>query len=164
MLIRPPVDAETKITRAQLDAGLATPPSYDSFFSFYRGPFNKPKGVHGTCIFTKRATVVPFKAEEGLTSVLVPAQTLEADRIGGYPLGSEVDLTLQAMKDLDAEGRTTVCDFGMFVLINLYSPNLTNEDRQQFKDDFNTLVDARVRNLIKQGRQVIVVGDLVRGF
>jgi single-stranded DNA-binding protein len=31
----------------------------------------------------------------------------------------------------------------------------------QFKNDFNKLVDARVRNLVKQGREVIVVGDLV---
>lgn len=31
-----------------------------------------------------------------------------------------------------------------------------------FKNDFNTMVDRRVRNLIKEGREVIVVGDLVR--
>lgn len=31
----------------------------------------------------------------------------------------------------------------------------------QFKNDFNKLVDARVRNLVEQGREVIVVGDLV---
>lgn len=42
-----------------------------------------------------------------------------------------------------------------------YCPNLTNEERQQFKDDFNRLVDARVRALVMQGREVIVVGDLV---
>ncbi len=42
-----------------------------------------------------------------------------------------------------------------------YAPNLTNEDRVQFKNDFNKMIDARVRNLVNQGREVIVVGDLV---
>lgn len=41
------------------------------------------------------------------------------DRIGGYPLSSEVDLAYETMKSLDLEGRTTVVDFGMFVIINL---------------------------------------------
>lgn len=42
-----------------------------------------------------------------------------------------------------------------------YAPNLTNEERLQFKNDFNKMVDARVRALINKGREVIVVGDLV---
>lgn len=42
-----------------------------------------------------------------------------------------------------------------------YCPNETNEDRLVFKNNFNAMVDRRVRGLIKQGREVIVVGDLV---
>ena len=42
-----------------------------------------------------------------------------------------------------------------------YAPNLTNEDRIQFKNNFNKMVDARVRKLVQEGREVIVVGDLV---
>lgn len=45
-----------------------------------------------------------------------------------------------------------------------YCPALTNEDRLPFKNDFNAMVDRRVRNLIKAGREVIVVGDLVRSL
>lgn len=41
-----------------------------------------------------------------------------------------------------------------------YCPNETNDDRLVFKNYFNSLVDRRVRNLIKAGRHVIVVGDL----
>ncbi|BGP12455.1 hypothetical protein JCM10213_006979 [Rhodosporidiobolus nylandii] len=148
---------ETKITRAQLDKGMACMSAYDSFFSFYR---RSVKGVHGTAIFTKRDVVVPVKAEEGIGSSLIPAATPATERIGGYPLSSEADLDYNAMKDLDSEGRTTVIDTGLFVLINLYCPNETNEDRLVFKNNFNTLVDRRVRGLIKAGRQVIVVGDL----
>lgn len=151
--------------------------AYDSFFSFYR---RSVRGIHGTAIFTKRDVVVPVKAEEGIASSLIPSTMAVADRIGGYPLSSEADLDYNAMKDLDSEGRTTVIDTGMFVLINLcvpspcslyspsshlaarrYCPNETNSDRLVFKNNFNTLVDRRVRNLIKLGREVIVVGDLV---
>jgi AP endonuclease-2 len=42
-----------------------------------------------------------------------------SERVGGYPMSSDVDLDYGQMKDLDAEGRTTIIDTGMFVLINL---------------------------------------------
>ncbi|BGP36335.1 Class II abasic (AP) endonuclease [Rhodotorula kratochvilovae] len=148
---------ETKITRAQIEKGMACMDAYDSFFSFYR---KSVKGVHGTAIFTKRDVVVPVKAEEGIGSALLPATMPVEERIGGYPLSSEADLDYNTMKDLDGEGRTTVIDTGMFVLINLYCPNETNSDRLVFKNNFNTMVDRRVRGLIRAGREVIVVGDL----
>lgn len=159
--------------------------AFDSFFSFYR---KSVKGVHGTAIFTKRDVVVPAKAEEGIGSSLLPSTMPVDERIGGYPLSSDADLDYNTMKDLDSEGRTTVIDTGMFVLINLcaldcllppplyllklvslisprsrsYCPNETNSDRLEFKLNFNKMVDRRVRGLIRAGRQVIVVGDLVR--
>ncbi|GAA5922359.1 hypothetical protein JCM1841_003082 [Sporobolomyces salmonicolor] len=148
---------ETKITHDQLDRGMACMNAYDSFFSFYS---RSKKGVHGTAIFTKRETTVPAKAEEGIGSALLPATTTVSERIGGYPLSSEVDMDYSTMKDLDGEGRATVIDTGMFVLINLYCPNETNDLRLVFKNNFNKMVDKRVRGLIKAGREVIVVGDL----
>jgi AP endonuclease-2 len=108
--------AETKITRAQMVPEMARMTAFDSFFSFYRRSI---KGIHGTAIFTKRSSVIPVKAEEGIGSGLVPATVKAEERIGGYPMCSEVDLEYGAMKELDAEGRTTVVDCGMFVLINL---------------------------------------------
>ncbi|GAA5957455.1 hypothetical protein JCM3765_001147 [Sporobolomyces pararoseus] len=148
---------ETKITRQQIDKGMACIDSnYDSFFSFYR---KTSRGIHGTAIFTKKDKVVPLKAEEGIGSSLLPANLTIEERIGGYPLSSDVDLDYNTMKDLDNEGRTTIIDTGMFVLINLYCPN-EGENRLVFKNQFNSLVDRRVRNLIKAGREVIVVGDL----
>lgn len=91
--------------------------AFDSFYSFYRR--TPLKGIHGTAIFTKRDTVVPVKAEEGIGSCLLPSGMTVPDRIGGYPLSSEVDMDYNTMKDLDQEGRTTVVDCGLFVLINL---------------------------------------------
>lgn len=148
---------ETKITRAQIEKGMACMENYDSFFSFFR---KKVHGIHGTAIFTKKDVVVPMKAEEGIGSALLPANLTASERIGGYPMSSDVDLDYTRMKELDSEGRTTIIDTGMFVLINLYCPNESSDVRLVFKNEFNALVDRRVRNLIKEGRQVIVVGDL----
>ncbi|GAA6023706.1 hypothetical protein JCM11491_005280 [Sporobolomyces phaffii] len=148
---------ETKITRAQMNKEMACMENFDGFFSFYR---KAVRGIHGTAIFTKRSVVVPSKAEEGIGSGLLPAAMTASERVGGYPLSSDVDLDYNKMKELDAEGRTTIIDTGLFVLINLYCPNETNEQRLAFKNEFNLMVDRRVRNLIKEGREVIVVGDL----
>lgn len=148
---------EHKITAAQLTAAMAAMPSYDSFFSFYR---RSVRGIHGTAIFTKRSVTVPLKAEEGLSSTLIPTTTTE--RIGGYPSISDIDITLDEMQNIDLEGRTTVCDFGMFVLINVYCPCPVADDAQRTKDknQFNMVLNERARSLIRAGRQVIVVGDL----
>lgn len=99
-----------------MEKGLACMDAYDSFFSFYR---RSVKGVHGTAIFTKRSVTVPVKAEEGIGSSLVLSSMAVEERIGGYPLSSDADLDYNTMKDLDSEGRTTVVDCGLFVLINL---------------------------------------------
>ncbi|MCD6204900.1 MAG: exodeoxyribonuclease III [Candidatus Marinimicrobia bacterium] len=61
----------------------------------------------------------------------------------------------------DQEGRTIIADYGDFVLFNIYFPNgQKNEERLQFKMDFYDaflgVVDARVR----EGRNVIVCGDV----
>ncbi|BGP52696.1 hypothetical protein JCM8202_004777 [Rhodotorula sphaerocarpa] len=148
---------ETKITRAQMVKEMACMSAFDAFYSFFR---RSVRGIHGTAIFTKRDAVVPVRAEEGIGSALLPPDLAVTNRIGGYPLSSEVDMDYNTMKDLDTEGRTTIIDCGLFVLINLYCPNETNSDRLVFKNHFNAMVDRRVRNLIKAGRQVIVVGDL----
>ena len=48
----------------------------------------------------------------------------------------------------------------ILTFVSSYCPNETNDDRLIFKNYFNLLVDQRARNLIKAGREVIVVGDL----
>lgn len=68
------------------------------------------------------------------------------------------------LKSLDAEGRVLTLDFGLFVLINVYCPNdgSTEEDTTRFdyKMAFHRLLEARVRRLIKEGREVILLGDI----
>ncbi|KAF9971705.1 Class II abasic (AP) endonuclease [Actinomortierella ambigua] len=64
------------------------------------------------------------------------------------------------LQELDSEGRALVLDFGMFVLFNLYCPNETDETRLPFKIAFYTVLEERVRALIAEGREVIIVGDM----
>lgn len=83
--------------------------------------------------------------------------------VDGHPSDEQcaaLGLDAAELRDLDCEGRVTVVDLGLFVLISIYSPNLTNEARGSFKDYFNLLTEARVRALIQAGREVVVAGDL----
>lgn len=150
---------ETKITKKQIERSMAILPSFDSFFSSYS---RKPeKGYSGTCVFTKKTTTVPRKAEEGLSGRLPRHNGAEAEEaIDGAPQEHDVALNPADVKAIDSEGRTTMVDLGLFVLINLYCPNETNEERLDFKLAFNSLLEARVQNLVRSGRQVVVLGDL----
>ncbi|TEB36838.1 DNase I-like protein [Coprinellus micaceus] len=147
----------------------ATPPSFDAFISL---PVKKT-GYSGVATYTKSSVVVPLKAEEGLTGLLQPKLPLsEEERIskpGAYPPrlldddaeGAEGEDELD-FDDLDSEGRTLVLDFGLFVLINTYSPNVGDTPaRLAYKMAYHKLLSVRVKGLIeKERRQVIVVGDV----
>ncbi|EDR06754.1 uncharacterized protein LACBIDRAFT_299606 [Laccaria bicolor S238N-H82] len=155
---------EMKSSRPALPKQVAVPPSYDSFFSF---PIRK-SGYSGVATYTRHSAVIPLKAEEGLSGVLQPKPPLTAaERISdsdNYPPNAETasiegDLDYA---DLDSEGRTVILDLGLFVLINVYCPNDGNgtEERDKYKMDFHRLLEMRVVGLIKEGREVMVVGDL----
>ena len=164
-----------KSSRSMLPKPVALPPSYDSFFSF---PLNK-SGYSGVAVYARSSSALPLRAEEGLSGLLQPKPPLsDEERIsqtGGYPnelemrrlaeedepedgdLWQELDL-----RDLDAEGRALVLDFGLFVLINVYCPNdgTGTDERLKYKMDFHHMLEARVRGLVKEGREVVLVGDM----
>ncbi|THV03967.1 DNase I-like protein [Dendrothele bispora CBS 962.96] len=208
---------EVKQARNALPKPVALPASYDSFFSF---PIHK-NGYSGVATYTRADSVVPLKAEEGITGLLHASPAVEGqpsrrnapsikkpklvlnreERVSssdssypglspglnsnnndddsdddevelgpsgskskslvGFGFTSETDL-----KALDSEGRTLVLDFGLFVLVNVYCPNDGSADeadsnnRIQFKTDFHNVLEARIRSLLKEGREVILVGDL----
>ncbi|KAJ6472050.1 Endonuclease/exonuclease/phosphatase [Mycena sanguinolenta] len=155
---------EMKSSRQNLPKAVGIPPSYHSFFSF---PLQK-SGYSGVAVYARAETVLPLKAEEGLTGLLQPKPPLSAaERVSGrdaYPdetMGegaSNVDF-----RNLDNEGRALVIDFGLFVLVNVYCPNdgTDTEERLQYKMDFHHMLEARVKGLIEvEKREVIVVGDL----
>ncbi|KAF7320976.1 DNA-(apurinic or apyrimidinic site) lyase [Mycena chlorophos] len=152
---------EMKSSRQQLPKAVGIPPSFHSFFSFPQ----RKSGYSGVAVYAKAASAFPLKAEEGITGLLQPTPPLSAServsRPDAYPTerpGCE-DLDHRA---LDAEGRALVVDFGLFVLINVYCPNdgTDADERIQYKSDFHALLEARVRGLLEEKREVILLGDL----
>jgi AP endonuclease-2 len=61
---------------------------------------------------------------------------------------------------LDAEGRCLVIEFPAFVLFGVYSPANSNGLRDNFRLGFLAALDTRIRNLTKNGKNVILTGDL----
>jgi AP endonuclease 2 len=158
-----------KITRTSLPRTLAIPTTYDSFFSF---PTSK-LGYSGVGVYTKSENARPLKAEEGLSggiypSALKPPWNADEERISSaYPRAYDLDLfpdeegnTPNDLHLLDNEGRALTLDFGLFVLINTYCPNETSDARLPYKMNYHLLLQSRVEQLIKEGREVIVLGDL----
>ncbi|KAG0208582.1 Class II abasic (AP) endonuclease [Mortierella sp. GBA30] len=176
---------ETKITRSKLDTDLALVPGYDSYWSFHR----TKSGYSGVAIYIKDHIKL-LAAEEGISGILSgnislltatppgsngssPSisrstsmlSTTENDPrkrgVGGYPsLEGDGAAAFSRFQELDTEGRGLVLDFGFFVLFNLYCPNETDDTRLPFKMDYYHLLEARVRELIGEGREVIVMGDM----
>lgn len=175
---------ETKLTgRGDLTPELACPKGWDSAFSVCRDA-NGKKGKSGyagvATYFRTRLNVVG--AEEGITGVL----SLDASGEGDAFFGDANDdapnapnaasavghrgamgerFSLSRMRELDAEGRCVLVDFGAFVLFNLYVPAVTSSDereaeaRAEFKRDFLDAAAIRWSALRAAGRNVVLCGD-----
>jgi AP endonuclease-2 len=108
-----------------------------------------------------------IRAEEGLLGVLCPPNSstpyrdLPSDSsIGGYPpLSIVTDFDIDPAA-LDAEGRCVVLEFPAFVIFGVYSPANSNGQRDNFRLAFLSALDARIRNLDRLGKHVILTGDL----
>ena len=61
---------------------------------------------------------------------------------------------------LDSEGRCVILEFPAFVLLGVYCPANRDDTRDDFRLGFLNVLDSRLRNLIFQGKRVIVTGDL----
>jgi exodeoxyribonuclease-3 len=63
--------------------------------------------------------------------------------------------------EFDTEGRTLVADYGDFVLFNIYYPNGgAGNKRVPFKMKFYDTFLEKVEKLRKQGKKVVITGDL----
>jgi AP endonuclease-2 len=153
---------ELKIQRKDLRDDMVMLDGWDCYFSL---PKHK-KGYSGVGIYTRNATCAPIRAEEGLLGVLpspsgTPYRDLpEAQSIGGYP--SEFQIVQLGVDPalLDAEGRCLILEFPAFVLFGVYSPANSNGLRDDFRYGFVCALDCRIRNLTRQGKRVVLVGDL----
>jgi len=153
---------ELKIQRKDLRDDMVLLDGWDCYFSL---PKHK-KGYSGVGIYTRNATCAPVKAEEGLLGVLpspsgVPYGELPDEQaIGGYPSALQVaELGLDPAA-LDAEGRCVVLEFPAFILFGVYSPANSNGLRDDFRHGFVCALECRIRNLVRDGKRVVLVGDL----
>jgi len=153
---------ETKIQRKDLRDDMVLVPGWDIYFSLPR----HKKGYSGVAVYTRNATCAPIRAEEGVLGVLSPPKSSTSFRdlpkdqqIGGYPrpgqLSGVVDETT-----LDSEGRCVILEFPAFVLLGVYSPANRDESRDDFRLGFLEALDVRIRNLVAEGKEVILTGDL----
>ncbi|MGL4605944.1 MAG: exodeoxyribonuclease III [Eubacteriaceae bacterium] len=59
------------------------------------------------------------------------------------------------------EGRTIIMEYPDFILYNVYFPNGQKDDeRLQFKMDFNRCLQKDIQKLLDEGKNVIVCGDI----
>ncbi|KAF3482313.1 ap endonuclease [Arthroderma uncinatum] len=155
---------EAKIQRKDLQDDMVLVPGWDCYFSLPR----HKKGYSGVVIYTRSSKCAAIRAEEGLTGTLcLPNSSTqfrhlpESEQIGGYPTTEQLEeLSAVDPATLDSEGRCLILEFPAFVLIGVYCPADRDEARDDFRLGFLNVLDARVRNLIKIGKRVILTGDL----
>jgi AP endonuclease-2 len=117
---------------------------YDAYFSFSRSKH----GYSGVAVYV-RQPLKPISAEEGITGYWTQHQTFEPSSA----------IATDAMV-LDAEGRCVILEFGLFVLFCIYFPNDASEDRRMYKMDYHQCVQERTEQLLRQGKHVIIAGDV----
>ncbi|KAB5547057.1 Endonuclease/exonuclease/phosphatase [Coniochaeta sp. 2T2.1] len=148
--------------RKDLTDDMVLVPGWDVYFSL---PKYK-KGYSGVAIYTRNSKCCPIRAEEGITGILCPPNSSTSFRdlppeqqIGGYPKAGQLESTVDETT-LDSEGRCVILQFPAFVLIGVYSPATRDDSRTDFRLGFLEALDARVRNLVQMGKQVVLTGDL----
>jgi len=178
---------ETKLTgRGDLTQALACPPGWDSAFSVCRDANGKrgKSGYAGVATYF-RADLNVVGAEEGITGVLAedderyddaPNDERDDDENenedapnAAFAVGCRGAMgerfSRSRMRELDAEGRCVLVDFGGFVLFNLYVPAITSSDereaeaRADYKRDFLDAAAIRWSALRAAGRNVVLCGD-----
>ena len=124
-------------------------------------------GYSGVVIYTRQSVCAPIRAEEGITGILCPPSSStsfsnlpEEQQIGGYPTPAQLAASAVDATTLDSEGRCVVLEFPAFVLFGIYSPANRDETRDDFRLGFLDVLDARIRNLIAEGKHVFLTGDL----
>ncbi|XP_061999374.1 DNA-(apurinic or apyrimidinic site) endonuclease 2 [Rosa rugosa] len=151
---------ETKLRRQELTADLVMAEGYESFFSCTRTSERGRAGYSGVATFCRVKSAfnsdevaLPVAAEEGFSGLLGELDTVAE--------GLE-EFSKEELLQVDGEGRCVVTDHHHFVLFNLYGPRAGGDDteRIKFKLNFYKMLQKRWESLLRQGRRIIVVGDL----
>ncbi|DBA67871.1 TPA: hypothetical protein ACH3X2_014155 [Trebouxia sp. C0005] len=156
---------ETKLSKADVERfrELAICEGWDSYFSFCR----IRGGYAGVATYCNTLTAYPVAAEDGMCGTL---QLISQNSMVGssericFPDDQVFwnRFSKEHLEQIDNQGRCVITDHGMFVLLNVYGPAVTNEDNERFamKMALYEVLQHRVEVMLAQGRSVVLVGDL----
>nr|XP_017219513.1 PREDICTED: DNA-(apurinic or apyrimidinic site) lyase 2 isoform X3 [Daucus carota subsp. sativus] len=155
---------ETKLAKHDLRADMVWADGYESFFSCTRARI----GYSGVatfcrvkCAFSSCEVALPVDAEEGFTGLLENSRGFGDGKDERVVEGLE-EFSKDELLKVDSEGRCIITDHGHFVLFNIYGPRADPDDaeRIQFKHNFFKILQKRWDAILRQGRRLIVVGDI----
>lgn len=160
---------EVRTQQKDLPYNMAVVPGYTGFHTF---PQIK-KGYSGVAVYIRNSIKI-LHAEDGISGTLksldftslsykqIEQEDLNEFKtklphrcIGGYPVISD-----NIGRDIDSEGRSLVLDLGFCVLFGLYCPANSLGNKEEFRNMYFKILDERVNNLRKLGREVIIMGDI----
>ncbi|XP_019172337.1 PREDICTED: DNA-(apurinic or apyrimidinic site) lyase 2 isoform X1 [Ipomoea nil] len=162
---------ETKLSRQDLRADLVRAEGYESFFSCTRtSDKGRSAGYSGVATFCRVKSAIssnevalPIGAEEGFTGLLKASQGCGSRKDNSSLIAQGLEgFSRDELLKVDSEGRCIITDHGHFVLFNIYGPRAGSDDseRIQFKLIFFKILERRWDCLLRQGRRIVVVGDL----
>lgn len=147
---------ETKINdESRMAREYAMPRHFAGYSTFQRGA--KKIGYSGVISYCRKERWEPRGYEEGFSGLLQATENLvenNSDLVGTFEGGHEL------LQSLDSEGRCVVTDHGHFVLINLYFPNDSGPQRNEFRVAFYNAVWSRCLSILRAGRSLILLGDI----
>ncbi|KAJ3323162.1 Class II abasic (AP) endonuclease [Boothiomyces sp. JEL0866] len=137
---------EVKQTLASLPSSYTHVPDYDIFYFLH-----KDKGYSGVATVVKKS-ISPEFVEIGMSGLKEPNL--------GCLEELQKEFTKEELAELDSEARVIITDHKLFVLFNIYFPNDANETRFEYKMKFSKAIEIRAASFMKQGRSVIIAGDV----
>ncbi|KZP08023.1 hypothetical protein FIBSPDRAFT_965166 [Athelia psychrophila] len=146
----------------------ALPASYDAFFSF---PTSKAEeSLTGTvrpkikplwnALTECMSGVEAYFSPRDFGILAVEAEAEDEGIEGIVPFEAEPAVPDLDLVSIDAEGRTLLVDFGLFVLINTYClVDSPSPARPAYKTAYHLLLLTRVCRLIAEGREVVLTNQ-----
>lgn len=139
----------------KLSHDLSFPKGYAAFYAFPRIP--KKIGYSGVVTFVKEESPwMPVAWYDGFSG----SNDKEKIALHQSPL-LQSNFTMSELSELDSEGRCIVTDHFHFILLNIYFPNDSGQERTEFREKFYKAVHLRCLDLIKEhGKTLIILGDI----
>jgi AP endonuclease 2 len=142
-------------TCSKLSHELSFPNGYRAFFAFPRLP--KKIGYSGVVTFVKESSPwTPIAWYDGFSGYNDKKRVPLHDS----PL-LQNSFCEQELAELDSEGRCIITDHFHFMLLNIYFPNDSGSEREEFRTKFYKAIHLRCQDLVKEhGKSLIILGDI----